>query len=104
MLFRLSVVMADSKWERIHRWLAAPDPSPNYYAALKKPQPKIDAWFIEGRQFGQWCRELESVIWLYGFLAAGTLSWLLPSWSKASNVAKIVVIGLLQVIQRSENM
>jgi hypothetical protein len=71
MVSKLSVMMADGMWEQIYQWLAAPDPSPNYYAALGKRKPTTGAWFIQGRQFDQWWREPDSFIWLYGVPGCG---------------------------------
>lgn len=96
MVSKRSVMMADGKWEQIYRWLAAPDPSPNYYAALKKRQPTTGAWFIQGRQFDQWCKEPDSFIWLYGVpgcgktvLASTIVEYCLQRWQNVSGRAVV---------------
>jgi len=93
---KLSIMIPDGKWEQIYRWLAAPDPSPNYYAALRKRQPATGAWFIESRQFNQWCAKPNSFIWLYGVpgcgktvLASTIVEYCLQRWQNFSSQAVV---------------
>ena len=52
--------------EKINRWLAAPLPSSNHNAAMKKKQPNTGEWFTQSKEFAEWKNETSSFIWLHG--------------------------------------
>ena len=51
--YHLSPVL-DGKLARIHRWLSAPDPYPNYQKALKQRQADTGIWFLKSEQYAKW--------------------------------------------------
>lgn len=53
--------------EKMKHWLAAPLPSSNHNAALKKRQPRTGEWFTQGKEFTDWKMVIgSSFIWLHG--------------------------------------
>ena len=53
--------------EKISQWLAAPLPSSNHNAALKKRQLRTGAWFTQGKEFTDWKMVVgSSFMWLHG--------------------------------------
>src|SRR2546423_6414390 len=56
----------DEHLQKIHRWLAAPDPSSNHNAACGKRQLTTGSWFVGGSQFARWKAASDSMLWLYG--------------------------------------
>jgi hypothetical protein len=61
--------IADNLLQKIHKWLAAPDPSSNQNDACKLRQPITGTWFVNGEEFKQWKNTLNSFIWLHGIRA-----------------------------------
>jgi hypothetical protein len=59
-------LITDKLRQKIHRWLAAPDPSSNHNDARSKRQPTTVAWFVDGDEFQRWKTDFDSFIWLYG--------------------------------------
>ncbi len=53
---------------KVHRWLAAPDPSVSHKAARKKHQqsPPTGAWLLESQRCTKWMRNPYSFLWLHG--------------------------------------
>lgn len=52
--------------EKINQWLAAPNPSSNHNAAVKKRQPGTGEWFTQSKEFADWKIRTGSFIWLHG--------------------------------------
>jgi len=48
------------------RWLSAPDPSCNYYAAREKHQPSTGEWLTTSRDLSDWKANPSSLLWLHG--------------------------------------
>ncbi|KAF1972363.1 HET-domain-containing protein, partial [Bimuria novae-zelandiae CBS 107.79] len=61
----------DEKADKIRRWLSAPDPSTNYYKALKQLQNDTGLWFLEGNQYAEWKTSTSSSLWLHGIPGCG---------------------------------
>jgi hypothetical protein len=61
----------DNQWEKIHRWLSAPDPSLNYNEARNKWQAATGTWFIKSKQFSDWKTNTDSLLWLHGIPGCG---------------------------------
>jgi Cdc6-like AAA superfamily ATPase len=61
----------DEHREKIHQWLAAPDPSSNHVNALGKRRAPTGLWFIGGSKFGDWEKSPNSFLWLYGIPGCG---------------------------------
>lgn len=57
--------------EKIHQWLAAPDPSSNHVNALSKRRTPTGSWFIGSSKFGDWEKSPNSFLWLYGIPGCG---------------------------------
>lgn len=69
--FNLSLTMNEEmktnrNADNINQWLAAPLPSSNHNAAIKKRQPRTSEWFTQSKEFADWKIETNSFIWLYG--------------------------------------
>jgi hypothetical protein len=58
--------LADKLRRKIHKWLAAPDPSSNHNDTRKLRQPTTGTWFVNGEDFKRWKSALNSFIWLHG--------------------------------------
>ena len=52
-------------------WLSPPDPSINYYKALKQRQSNTGLWLIEGEKFQSWKINPSSFLWLHGMPGCG---------------------------------
>ena len=52
--------------EKIDQWLAAPLPSSNHNAAMKKRQPTTGEWFTQSKEYADWKIRTNSFIWLHG--------------------------------------
>ncbi|MCJ1394682.1 hypothetical protein MMC18_007562, partial [Xylographa bjoerkii] len=61
----------DTRREKIHKWLSAPDPSINYNAALTKRQASTGSWFTGSPQCDKWKRTPGSLLWLHGIPGCG---------------------------------
>ncbi|KAI9703722.1 MAG: hypothetical protein M1836_007492 [Candelina mexicana] len=61
----------DNLYEKILRWLAAPDPSLNHNAARKKWQAATGSWFVGSEQFIDWKRNPNTFLWLHGIPGCG---------------------------------
>jgi adenylylsulfate kinase-like enzyme len=57
--------------DKIHKWLAAPDPSSNHIDALGTRQATTGSWFIGSPKFANWKRNPNSFLWLYGIPGCG---------------------------------
>ena len=57
--------MIEELRDRLSRWLAIPDPSTNYHAALEKRHPETGLWLLNGRPFSDW-KSSTSFMWLHG--------------------------------------
>jgi len=64
-------LVLDEKLVNIPRWLAAPDPSPNYQKALKQQQAGTGCWFLDSEKYKNWKTDDASFIWLYGIPGCG---------------------------------
>ena len=67
--------------EHINRWLAAPLPSSNHNAAMKKKQPNTGEWFTQSKEFAEWKNGTSSFFWLHGIRRS-----YLATFSKSKNV------------------
>ncbi len=64
--------LLDAKLIKIRRWLRAPDPSPNYHAAIRKRQVDTGLWFLDSEQYAKWkADDTSSVLWLRGLPGGG---------------------------------
>ena len=61
----------DNHYEKIHRWLSAPDPSSNHNEARKEWRTTTGEWFIGSRQFTDWKSKPDSFLWLHGIPGCG---------------------------------
>jgi NACHT domain len=61
----------DNHYEKIHRWLSAPDPSSNHNEARKEWRATTGEWFIGSRQFTDWKSKPDSFLWLHGIPGCG---------------------------------
>jgi len=65
-------------YQEVITWLEAPDPSTNYYDALKKRQPTTGAWLIALPEFETWKTTPKSFIWLHGIRLSVLLNFSAP--------------------------
>ena len=70
---RLCMHITDDYHEKIHRWLAAPDPSVNQDEACKKRQETTGLWFIQSKVFESWKVKSGSMLWLHGIPGCGKI-------------------------------
>lgn len=63
--------MEDKHRERIHQWLAGPDPSLNHVQAREKLEATTSSWFIRGDEFVKWKSTPNSTLWLSGIPGCG---------------------------------
>ncbi|KFY92566.1 hypothetical protein V500_04145 [Pseudogymnoascus sp. VKM F-4518 (FW-2643)] len=63
--------MKDTKLVEIRRWLSAPDPSINYWKAIKLRHPDTGLWFLESEAYSKWKRNGSSFLWLTFFFTRG---------------------------------
>ena len=63
--------MAADHRRNLHRWLAAPDPSANYHAALKERNEATGGWLTQSKPFNTWLDAPKSFLWLYGIAGSG---------------------------------
>jgi|SRR5450432_713150 len=64
-------ILVDHRREKIHQWLAAPNPSLNHNEARKKRHAASGTWFIGGGLFSDWKRRPCSFLWLQGIPGCG---------------------------------
>jgi hypothetical protein len=55
----------------IRAWLSAPDPSTNYYKALRQRQAETGLWLLDSPKFTEWKQRAKSRLWLYGIPGCG---------------------------------
>jgi Cdc6-like AAA superfamily ATPase len=55
----------------IIKWLHPPDPSKNYYKALKQRQEASGLWFLQNDVLAKWKTRRNSFLWLYGIPGCG---------------------------------
>ncbi|KZP06500.1 hypothetical protein FIBSPDRAFT_1053521, partial [Athelia psychrophila] len=53
------------------KWLAAPDSSNNYHAALEKHHTQTGSWLFDKRQFRNWKKYPSYILWLCGASGCG---------------------------------
>ncbi|KAI8151173.1 hypothetical protein K4K49_011135 [Colletotrichum sp. SAR 10_70] len=75
----------------LHRWLAAPDPTINYQAALKKRSDATGSWLTESKMFTEWMENSRSFIWLYGIPGCGKTILTTTAIEHATKVSKQVL-------------
>ncbi|KZP04652.1 hypothetical protein FIBSPDRAFT_391330 [Athelia psychrophila] len=68
----VTVHLNSDRVEVVKRWLAAPDSSNSYHAALKKHHTLTGSWLFDKRQFGNWKTYPSYILWL-----CGECEWLL---------------------------
>ncbi|KAI0112386.1 hypothetical protein GGR51DRAFT_546978 [Nemania sp. FL0031] len=61
----------DEHREKVHEWLAAPDPSSNHVDALGKRRATTGSWFIGSTKFDDWKNDPNSFLWLSGIPGCG---------------------------------
>ncbi|KAL9120568.1 MAG: hypothetical protein Q9187_002877 [Circinaria calcarea] len=61
----------DEQYWKIKIWLAAPDVSMNFNAALKKRHANTGLWLFETRPFQDWKAAQASFLWLHGIPGCG---------------------------------
>lgn len=61
----------DSERTQIRQWLSAPDPSINHNEACGKRQTETGAWFLDSKEFCNWKKTSNSLLWLYGIPGCG---------------------------------
>ena len=61
----------DQASQKLQQWLAAPEPSSNHNAAMKKRQPSTGEWFTGSKEFIQWKIASSSFLWLHGIPGCG---------------------------------
>ncbi|KZP25847.1 hypothetical protein FIBSPDRAFT_949965 [Athelia psychrophila] len=59
------------KDKEICHWLAAPDPTANYYAAREIHHTQTGLWFIHDEKFARWKKISNSPLWLSGSPGCG---------------------------------
>ena len=64
-----AAIHKDIQVERIMAWLAAPDPSTNYFRARRTRQSDTGLWFLKGA-FNNWTDKAQ-LMWLYGKAGCG---------------------------------
>ena len=87
-------IIADELRQKIHLWLAAPDPSSNHNDACRKRQATTGEWFINGEEFRQWKSGLNSFIWLHGirrFYLWHVIFTTAPDWVLTAGSGKSVL-------------
>ncbi|KAI0379596.1 hypothetical protein F5Y04DRAFT_290200 [Hypomontagnella monticulosa] len=57
--------------EKIHQWLAAPDPSLNHVEALSKRQATTGSWLFGSSKFSDWKENSNSFLWMFGIPGCG---------------------------------
>ena len=57
--------------EKVHQWLAAPDPSINQNEACRRRQEGTGLWFIRSKEFENWKIKPGSMLWLHGIPGCG---------------------------------
>ncbi|KAK2806707.1 hypothetical protein FQN50_005701 [Emmonsiellopsis sp. PD_5] len=67
----LNKIHIDNEKRDIHRWLKAPDPFSNYYAACQLRREGTGRWFLEGKEYATWKISPNSIIWLHGIPGCG---------------------------------
>ena len=61
----LCVLSGNELRERIHKWLAPPDPSTNHNIACSTHHKKMATWFFRGRIYQEW-KSTGSLLWIHG--------------------------------------
>lgn len=61
----------DDHYQRILRWLSAPDPSTNLNAALKRRHTGTGKWLLENQIYKNWKAARGSFLWLHGMPGCG---------------------------------
>ncbi|KAK2734051.1 hypothetical protein FQN55_002919 [Onygenales sp. PD_40] len=67
----LNKIHVDDEKRDIHRWLKAPDPFSNYYAASQLRREGTGIWLLEGKEYATWVTSPNSIIWLHGIPGCG---------------------------------
>ncbi|KAK2794033.1 hypothetical protein FQN51_000942 [Onygenales sp. PD_10] len=67
----LNKIHIDDEKRDIHRWLKAPDPFSNYYAASQLRREGTGIWLLEGKEYATWVTSPNSIIWLHGIPGCG---------------------------------
>ncbi|KAJ8108074.1 hypothetical protein ONZ43_g6538 [Nemania bipapillata] len=67
----LNSARIDEHREKIHQWLAAPDPSSNHVDALGKRRATTGSWFVGSSKFDDWKTSPNSFLWLSGIPGCG---------------------------------
>ena len=60
------VTLTDDRLQKIIKWLSAPDPSTNHYAACSRRQQATGLWLLDGQKFGKWKTAKPALLWLHG--------------------------------------
>ena len=68
---RLVDLQMSEKHKEVHRWLAAPDPSSNYSAAVERRCGSTGDWFLESDIYRDWLSTPGALLWLYGIPGCG---------------------------------
>ncbi|KXX77180.1 Ankyrin repeat domain-containing protein 50 [Madurella mycetomatis] len=66
-----SIKATSDNRREVYRWLAAPDPSSNYHAALKKRNAATGTWFVWSQPYINWVQTPNSFLWLHGIAGCG---------------------------------
>ncbi|KAL8834139.1 MAG: hypothetical protein Q9170_003886 [Blastenia crenularia] len=61
----------DDEYDKIRRWLSAPDASINFNAALKKRHADTGSWLLQSEKYIQWKTNRRSFLWLHGIPGCG---------------------------------
>ncbi|KAL9628246.1 MAG: hypothetical protein Q9164_007348, partial [Protoblastenia rupestris] len=68
---RLMDLQMTENHKKVHRWLAAPDPSSNYSAAVERRCRNTGSWFLESDNYQDWLSTPGALLWLYGIPGCG---------------------------------
>ncbi|KAH7905753.1 ankyrin repeat-containing domain protein [Hygrophoropsis aurantiaca] len=66
-----AIIIRNQEEEKILQWLAAPDPSVGYNAALEKRCEGTGSWFLTGEKFKQWKTTADVPLWISGIPGCG---------------------------------
>ncbi|KAH7903273.1 hypothetical protein BJ138DRAFT_1168378, partial [Hygrophoropsis aurantiaca] len=64
-------IVRNQEDEKILKWLAAPDPSVGYNAALEKRCLETGSWFLKGEKFNEWKTKADVPLWISGIPGCG---------------------------------